>query len=83
MSARRARRRFTLYFIRNFLTRRVGIFTMLKEIEYAIAAGKRYYYHGYAYEGESFYDYKKKFNAVEYFDWAGNWLSLEKETPGP
>src|SRR2546423_1129207 len=39
--------------------RSLGIFTMLKEIEYAIADNKILYYHGYAYEGESYYDYKK------------------------
>ena len=53
--------------------RRLGIFTMLKEIEFAKAAGHAYYYQGYAYEGESFYDYKKRFSALEQFDWKGNW----------
>ena len=32
-----------------------------------------FYYHGYAYEGESFYDYKKRFSATEEFDWRGRW----------
>ncbi len=54
--------------------RRLGIFTMLKEIEYSIETGRDYYYQGYAYEGESFYDYKKRFSALERFDWDGNWL---------
>lgn len=54
-------------------SRSLGIFTMLKEIEYAIANGKKYYYPGYAYEGESYYDYKKRFTATEVFDWNGNW----------
>jgi arginine-tRNA-protein transferase len=53
--------------------RSLGIFTMLKEIEYSGASGKTLYYHGYAYEGESFYDYKKRFSALEQFDWDGNW----------
>lgn len=53
--------------------RRLGIFTMLKEIEYSIATGRKYYYPGFAYEGRSFYDYKKRFNALETFDWRGNW----------
>lgn len=56
--------------------RGLGIFTMLKEIEYASAIGRRFYYQGYAYEGESFYDYKKRFQATEVFDWAGNWVEL-------
>jgi arginine-tRNA-protein transferase len=54
--------------------RSLGIFTMLKEIEFAREQGKELYYHGYAYEGESFYDYKKRFNALEAFDWEGNWV---------
>jgi len=57
----------------NEVSRSLGIYTMLKEIEYAIAIGKEYYYPGYAYEGESFYDYKKRFAPTEVFDWQGNW----------
>jgi arginine-tRNA-protein transferase len=55
--------------------RRLGIFTMLKEIEYAIGSGREFYYQGYAYEGESFYDYKKRFSGLEAYDWCGNWPS--------
>ncbi len=58
-------------------SRRLGIFTMLKEIEFATSTGCEFYYHGYAYEGESFYDYKKRFSALEQFDWDGNWTSSE------
>jgi arginine-tRNA-protein transferase len=54
--------------------RGLGIFTMLKEIEFARQNGMEFYYHGYAYEGESFYDYKKRFSALERFDWEGNWV---------
>ncbi len=57
-------------------SRGLGIFTMLKEIEYAIETGRTHYYQGYAYEGESFYDYKKRFSALERFDWDGNWVDL-------
>lgn len=53
--------------------RSLGIFTMLKEIEYAIAHQKTFYYQGYSYEGRSFYDYKKRFRGTEAFDWKGNW----------
>ncbi|MCP5511257.1 MAG: arginine-tRNA-protein transferase [Leptospiraceae bacterium] len=55
-----------------------GIFTMLLEIEYAIKNGKKYYYHGYAYESESFYDYKKRFNGLECYDWRGNWRDYKR-----
>lgn len=57
-------------------SRSLGIFTMLKVIEYAWGKRKTHYYHGYAYEGESFYDYKKRFNAIEVFDWNGVWSPL-------
>ena len=57
--------------------RSLGIFTMLKEIELAIENGKQFYYQGYCYSGESFYDYKKRFRGTEGFDWNGNWECLE------
>jgi arginine-tRNA-protein transferase len=57
-------------------TRSLGIFTMLKEIEFAIADGKEFYYQGYSYEGESFYDYKKHFRGTEWYDWKGSWTAL-------
>ena len=57
----------------------LGIFTMLKEIEYANHAGKEFYYQGYSYEGESFYDYKKRFRGTEMFDWNGNWKRFATE----
>ncbi|MEO6654601.1 MAG: arginine-tRNA-protein transferase [Pyrinomonadaceae bacterium] len=60
-------------------TRSLGIFTMLKEIEFAIEQGKEFYYHGYAYEGESYYDYKKRFTGLEQFDWNGNWSQIFTE----
>jgi len=59
--------------------RSLGIFTMLIEIDFALARGKRFYYSGYAYEGNSFYDYKKRFRALEQFDWHGNWENLQAE----
>ena len=56
--------------------RSLGILTMLKEIEHTLDLGKEFYYQGYAYEGESFYDYKKRFRGSECFDWEGNWKPL-------
>ena len=46
-------------------SRSLGIFTMLLTIEHASKIGKTFYYPGYAYEGNSFYDYKKRFSALE------------------
>ncbi len=54
-------------------SRGLGVFTMLKEIEFSRQSGKEFYYQGYAYEGESFYDYKKRFFAIEEYDWNGTW----------
>ena len=67
-------------------SRSLGIYTMLKEIEFARENAKPLYYHGYAYEGESFYDYKKRFGALEIFDWNGNWTGAQASrlpTPVP
>ncbi len=59
--------------------RSLGIFTMLIEIDFARARGKKFYYSGYAYEGNSFYDYKKRFRTLEQFDWRGNWKNFQVE----
>lgn len=53
--------------------RSLGIFTMLLEIDFALKNNKDFYYLGYAYNENSFYDYKKRFPALEVFDWIGNW----------
>lgn len=53
--------------------RSLGIFTMLKEIEHSIETGREFYYQGYAYQGPSFYDYKKRFRGTEAFDWYRSW----------
>ncbi|MEO7539282.1 MAG: arginine-tRNA-protein transferase [Pyrinomonadaceae bacterium] len=57
--------------------RGLGILTMLKEIEWAIENGKQYYYPGYVYDIDSFYDYKKRFSALERFDWVRSWIKSE------
>jgi len=59
--------------------RSLGIFTLLKEIEFALKHGKEFFYLGYCYDGESFYDYKKRFSATEMYDWQGNWKRFEPE----
>lgn len=60
--------------------RGLGTLTMLKEIEYASEHRKKFYYHGYAYEGESFYDYKKRLSGLEAFDWKGSWTPFQEVT---
>lgn len=53
--------------------RSLGIYTMLRAIEYSRARGCRYYYPGYAYREPSVYDYKKNFAGLEYLDWDYGW----------
>ncbi|MCX7997852.1 MAG: hypothetical protein N3A69_02720 [Leptospiraceae bacterium] len=61
--------------------RRLGIYTMLLEIQYSIENGKKYYYPGYAYDKSSFYDYKKTFHGMEYLDWREKkWLPFPRLT---
>ncbi len=57
--------------------RSLGIFTMLLEIEFALENEMDFYYQGYVYEGNSFYDYKKRFRATEQYDWKENWTDFE------
>jgi arginine-tRNA-protein transferase len=59
--------------------RSLGIFTMLTAINYSREMQRRYYYPGYAYRGRSFYDYKKNFSGLEYFDWQTGWLPYNDE----
>ena len=53
--------------------RSLGIFTMLKAIEYSQSLGCAHYYPGYAYREPSVYDYKKNFTALECFEWGIGW----------
>ena len=59
--------------------RSLGVYTMLATIDFALRNNKVFYYPGYAYQGNSFYDYKKRFSALETFDWNGNWKNFETE----
>lgn len=53
--------------------RSLGIYLILRGIDYAKERGLKYYYPGYAYREPSFYDYKKRFSALEAYDWQGRW----------
>ena len=61
--------------------RRLGIYTMLAEIEFAQEQGYAFYYRGYATVEGSCYDYKKEFGSVEFYDWAGHWRGIEEIPP--
>lgn len=53
----------------DYENRSLGIFTMLLEIFMTLKLKKQFYYPGFAHHENSFYDYKKRFHALEYFDW--------------
>jgi len=59
--------------------RSLGVFTILKEIEFAVENGMEFYYLGYSYSGRSFYDYKKRFHGTEAFEWNGAWMPVPRE----
>jgi arginine-tRNA-protein transferase len=59
--------------------RSLGIFTMLEAIRYSRELNCRYYYPGYAYLGNSVYDYKKNFSGLEYLDWENGWRPYRRE----
>ncbi len=54
----------------------LGVYLILCSIKHSIALGKTFYYPGYATREPSVYDYKKRFAALEFFDWKDNWLKL-------
>ena len=56
--------------------RSLGIYVILLAIDYSLKANYQYYYPGYAYKEPSHYDYKKKFAALEYYQWDDKWLVL-------
>jgi leucyl-tRNA---protein transferase len=58
-------------------SRSLGIYTMLREIAWAAEQGFTYYYPGYATNGSSNYDYKKRLQSLEGYEWGeGTWSSL-------
>jgi arginine-tRNA-protein transferase len=54
----------------------LGVYLILCSIKHSIALGKTFYYPGYATLEPSAYDYKKRFSALEFYDWNGKWLEL-------
>jgi leucyl-tRNA---protein transferase len=60
--------------------RSLGTFTMLQEMEYAKKLGLKYYYHGYAFDIPSAFDYKFTLNGLETYDWAlKQWLPIKRK----
>lgn len=58
--------------------RGLGTLTMLHEIAWAKAQGKRWLYPGYATVQPGHYDYKKGFRPLSVWDWRKNWVPLEE-----
>ena len=58
--------------------RSLGVFTMLKEIEWTQSHGRLFYYPGYATREPSHYDYKKQFAGMQYLDWEEGWHVMPK-----
>lgn len=65
----------------NYNKHRLGIYTMLSEMQYAQSKGFTYYYSGYATIERSAYDYKKSFRPQEFYQWGVEWypLALKKQ----
>ncbi len=59
--------------------RSLGIYMMLRSIEYSRSLGCQFYYHGYAYREPFVYDYKKRFSAVECLEWDRGWVALSAD----
>lgn len=55
-----------------FSERSLGVFTLLKEIEWAKAQGMRFVYHGYSTIRPGIYEYKKRFTGMEFYHWEGD-----------
>lgn len=61
--------------------RSLGIFTLLKEIQWAREQGMDWLYPGYATAGPGIYDYKKSLRPLQRYDWRTEyWLDLAPET---
>ena len=61
------------------MKRSLGTFTLLCEIQHGLSTHKKYHYPGHAYAQSSMYDYKKKMNNAEQYDWDRHeWLPLER-----
>jgi leucyl-tRNA---protein transferase len=64
----------------------LGIYTMLKEVEYAGSIGCKYYYPGYVLQGTDRFDYKLSIGRYDYLTECGHWADIAyfdpKQTAG-
>ncbi len=69
----------TACFEPEFGGRSLGVLTLLAEVLHGIQTGRAFHFPGHAYVGPSKYDYKKKFNNMEAYDWeTGEWQPLAR-----
>lgn len=60
----------------------LGFYTMIKEMEYAMEQGFKYFYPGYIVPGYQRFDYKTRIGAVDYFNMrTGRWLPYAEIRP--
>lgn len=67
----------SIYFIYrpSFMSRGLGNFSIIKEIEKTESLGLKYYYLGYFIQGNSRMQYKTRFRPYEWYSWkTGNWV---------
>lgn len=62
-----------------YSSRSLGVFLILVSIKWSQERGKSLYYPGYAYLEPSHYDYKKRFSALEEYNWI-EWKQRERFT---
>lgn len=55
----------------------LGIYTMLKEVDYGVKHGYRWYYPGYVLDEESKFDYKLRLGEFEYYNARQRWGKFE------
>ena len=55
----------------------LGTYTMLKEVEYVLEEGIKYYYPGYILNKNTAFDYKLRLGKMQYYDWNGYWYSMD------
>lgn len=59
----------------------LGIYTMLKEVEYANTLGLKWYYPGYVLDRPSSFNYKLTLGSFEHYNANKRWISYEKFKP--
>lgn len=56
----------------------LGMYTMLLEVQFAMASGMQFYYPGYVLDNYPKFDYKLRLGPMEHYDWYGNWQPIEE-----